>query len=55
MNPRLVRAGVRVVCLRADVPGWPGKDQSGEDEAQAQRRHGTITIPEQPRGAQEMR
>ena len=34
MNPRLVEPGFAVVCLHADVPARPGKDENGEDDAQ---------------------
>ena len=40
MNPRLVEPGFAVVCLHADVPARPGKDQDRQDEAQAARQHG---------------
>ena len=35
MNPRLVEPGFVVVCLHADVPARPGKDENGEDDAQS--------------------
>ena len=37
MNPRLVEPGFAIVCLHADVPARPGKDENGQDEAQATR------------------
>ena len=40
MNPRLVEPGFAVVCLHADVPARPGKDENGEDDAQVARQHG---------------
>jgi hypothetical protein len=40
MNPRLVEPGFAVACLHAVVPARPGKDENGDDDAQAQRRHG---------------
>ena len=39
MNPRLVEPGFAVVCLHADVPARPGKDQDDENEAQGGGRH----------------
>jgi hypothetical protein len=39
MNPRLVEPGFAVVCLHADVPARPGKDEYGEDHAQVARQH----------------
>jgi hypothetical protein len=39
MNPRLVEPGFAVVCLHADVPARPGKDQDDETEAQGERQH----------------
>ena len=39
MNPRLVEPGFVVVCLHADVPARPGKDENGEDDAQVARQH----------------
>ena len=39
MNPRLVEPGFAVVCLHADVPARPGKDQDYENEAQDERQH----------------
>ena len=32
MNPRLVEPGFAVVCLHADVPARPGKDENREDD-----------------------
>jgi hypothetical protein len=40
MNPRLVEPGFVVVCLHADVPARPGKDEDGEDDEQGPRQHG---------------
>jgi hypothetical protein len=40
MNPRLVEPGFAVVCLHADVPVRPGKDENREDDAQVARQHG---------------
>ena len=40
MNPRLVEPGFAVVCLHADVPARPGKDENREDDAQVARQHG---------------
>jgi hypothetical protein len=40
MNPRLVEPGFAVVCLHADVPARPGKDENREDDAQVERQHG---------------
>ena len=39
MNPRLVEPGFAVVCLHADVPARPGKNQDDENEAQGGGRH----------------
>ena len=39
MNPRLVEPGFAVVCLHADVPARPGKDQDYEDQAQGAGQH----------------
>jgi len=40
MNPRLVEPGFAVVCLHADVPARPGKDENRKDDAQVARQHG---------------
>ena len=40
MNPRLVEPGFAVVCLHADVPARPDKDENREDDAQVTRQHG---------------
>jgi len=39
MNPRLVEPGFAVVCLHADVPARPGKDQDDEGQAQEAGQH----------------
>ena len=44
MNPRLVEPGFAVVCLHADVPARPGKDENREDAVdavQVARQHGS--------------
>ena len=41
MNPRLVEPGFAVVCLHADVPARPGKDENREDDVQVARQHGS--------------
>jgi len=40
MNPRLVEPGFAVVCLHADVPARPSKDENREDDAEVARQHG---------------
>jgi hypothetical protein len=52
MNPRLVEPGFAVVCLHAGVPARPGKDENGDDEAQAGRRHGKRQDTRRPEAAQ---
>jgi hypothetical protein len=39
MNPRLIEPGFAVVCLHADVPARPGKDENREDDARVARQH----------------
>src|SRR4051812_9401049 len=52
MNPRLVEPGFAVVCLHADVPARPGKDENRENDAQVARQHGNVRIPAPPGAAQ---
>jgi hypothetical protein len=40
MNPRLSEPGFAVVCLHADVPARPGKDENREDDGKGPRQHG---------------
>ena len=52
MNPRLVEPGFAIVCLHADVPARPDKDENREDDAQVTRQHGKVRIPAPPGAAQ---
>ena len=53
MNPRLVEPGFAVVCLHADVPARPGKDENHEDHVQVARQHWNRQDTALPGAAQE--